>query len=65
VRVSLDGTTWGEPVASGEGRALTIAAFAPARAKFVRITQTAGRETAPAWVIQNLRIFRAPEPTRR
>jgi hypothetical protein len=48
-------------VARGEGSALTIASFAPVRAKFVRITQTATAANAPAWVIQNLRVFRAPQ----
>jgi mono/diheme cytochrome c family protein len=61
VQVSTDGTTWSDPVARGDGSALTIASFAPVRAKFVRITQTATAANAPAWVIQNLRVFRAPQ----
>ncbi|MFO7303184.1 MAG: discoidin domain-containing protein, partial [Acidobacteriota bacterium] len=59
VAVSLDGTSW-TTVASGEGAPLTIASFAPVEAKFVRITQTADAPDAPAWVVQNLRLFRAP-----
>jgi len=59
VAVSLDGTNW-TTVASGEGAPLTIASFAPVEAKFVRITQTADAPDAPAWVVQNLRLFRAP-----
>jgi mono/diheme cytochrome c family protein/glucose/arabinose dehydrogenase len=60
VQVSTDGRTWSAPVAQGQGSALTIASFAPVRATFVRITQTGTAANAPAWVIQNLRIFRAP-----
>jgi mono/diheme cytochrome c family protein len=59
VQVSLDGKTWGRPVASGAGSPLTIAAFTPVRAKFIRITQTANAAGAPPWVIQNLRVFQA------
>jgi hypothetical protein len=60
VQVSLDGKAWSEPVARGAGSPLTIASFAPVRARFIRITQTAaGAPSAPAWVIQNLRVFRA------
>ncbi len=61
VQVSTDGTTWSAPVAQGAGAPLTTAAFAPVRAKAVRITQTAPADpAAPAWVIQNLRIYTAP-----
>ena len=39
--MSLDGTNWGKPVAEGKGTgARTSIAFAPARAKFIRVTQT-------------------------
>ena len=60
VQVSMDGTTWSSPVASGQGLPLTVASFAPVRARFVRITQTGSDAGAPAWVVQNLRLFRAP-----
>jgi hypothetical protein len=59
VEASLDGSSW-TTVAEGEGTPLTIAAFAPTRARFVRITQTGQQPGAPAWVVQNLRLFRAP-----
>ena len=55
VQVSLDGQRW-ISVASGAGSAVTAAAFTPARAKFVRITQTGTAADAPPWVVQNLRI---------
>jgi hypothetical protein len=64
VEVSLDGKTWGQPVASGTGAPLTTAAFRPVRAKFVRITQTGADAGAPNWVIQNLRVFSAPPAAR-
>ena len=44
VEVSSDGATWSAPVAEGEGTGQsTVIAFAPVRAKFVRITQTGDR----------------------
>jgi mono/diheme cytochrome c family protein/glucose/arabinose dehydrogenase len=60
VQVSLDGKSWGTPVATGQGRPLTIAAFRPVRARFVRITQMGTGGEVPNWVIQNLRIYQAP-----
>ena len=60
VEVSLDGKAWGRPVATGSGSPLTIAAFRPVRAKFVRITQTGTDTSAPNWVIQNLRVYAVP-----
>jgi glucose/arabinose dehydrogenase/cytochrome c5 len=59
VQVSLDGTTWSPPVAEGHGAPTTIIAFAPVRAKFVRITQTASPESAPAWSIQRLKLYQS------
>jgi hypothetical protein len=60
VEVSETGAGWRE-VASGSGAALTTTAtFAPALARFVRITQTAAVENAPAWTIQRLRLYEAP-----
>ena len=62
--VSMDGKTWSKPVADGKGSGpRTTIAFAPTRAKFVRITQTDTTPDAPAWSIRNLRIYEAP-PTR-
>ena len=60
VEVSLDGTNWGKPVAEGKGTgARTSIAFAPARAKFVRVTQTDTIESAPNWTVSNLKIYEA------
>jgi mono/diheme cytochrome c family protein/glucose/arabinose dehydrogenase len=58
VRVSMDGTNWGQPIVDGKGSgSRTVIAFKPVRAKFVRITQTAAEENAPPWTISNLRLF--------
>jgi hypothetical protein len=54
--VSTDGTTWSQPIARGKGSGtLTDIVFAPVRAKFVRITQSATAD-AP-WTIQRLRLY--------
>ena len=61
VQVSTNGTTWSSPVTEGWGSGLATAiAFRPVRATFVRITQTAAVENAPAWSIQRLRLYQAP-----
>jgi hypothetical protein len=57
IDVSMDGNAW-QPVAEGSGTPLTTAAFTPTRARYVRITQTGDATGAPAWVVQNLRIYR-------
>jgi hypothetical protein len=60
VEVSMDGVKWGKPVAEGKGAGThTIATFAPARAKFIRITQTDTVENAPAWAMSNIRVYEA------
>jgi mono/diheme cytochrome c family protein len=66
VQVSDDGRTWSAPVAKGQGSGgTTVITFPPVRARFVRITQTATVENAPAWSVQGLRLFEAPERPRR
>jgi hypothetical protein len=53
----MDGTTWSKPVAQGTGAgARTDVSFAPVRAKFVRITQTAAAADAP-WSVERLRLY--------
>ncbi len=57
VQVSTDGTSW-SAVASGKGAgAETDVTFAPARARFVRITQTGSAPDAPAWTMRRLKLF--------
>jgi mono/diheme cytochrome c family protein len=61
VEVSMDGKDWGKPVTTGKGNGpRTTITFPPARAKFVRITQTDTVADAPAWSVRNLRIYEAP-----
>jgi mono/diheme cytochrome c family protein len=58
VQLSMDGTTWSEPVAEGQGTGpSTVITFTPARTRFVRITQTATTENAPPWAIQQLQLY--------
>jgi mono/diheme cytochrome c family protein len=60
VEASLDGSKWGKPVAEGKGAGTrTIVAFAPVRAKFVRITQTDTVDNGPNWTMTNVRLFEA------
>jgi len=60
VQLSLDGKDWGKPVATGQGSPLTVVSLNPTKARFIRVTQTGSAPDAPAWVIQNLRIYAAP-----
>ncbi len=61
VEVSTDGTSW-KSVAEGAAtdRSTTIT-FAPAPARFIRMTLTATPERAPAWSLQDLRVLALPE----
>jgi putative membrane-bound dehydrogenase-like protein len=60
IQLSMDGKTWGAPVAQGEGApTTTIATFRPVQAKFVRVTQTGTAEDAPAWSVLNFRVYAA------
>lgn len=60
VAVSSDGTTWGQPVAEGEGSpGTTTITFTPVNARFVRITQTATVTDAVPWTIRLLRLYEA------
>jgi hypothetical protein len=57
VEVSMDGSTW-TSVAEGAGKgSQTSIAFAPVRARFIRLTQTAAVENAPAWSMQRLMLY--------
>jgi mono/diheme cytochrome c family protein/glucose/arabinose dehydrogenase len=60
--VSADGTTW-KTVAEGKGTGTaTRITFAPVRAKFVKITQTADATGAPPWTIQRFSLFDVAGP---
>ncbi len=61
VEASIDGKTWGAPLAEGQGDSGTVVIdFKPTKAKFVRITQTATAANAPAWAIQKVQLFQTP-----
>jgi len=61
--VSLDGQQWGLPIASGKGSGgSTTIVFEPVRARYIRITQTAADETAPAWTITRFLVYGPPAP---
>jgi mono/diheme cytochrome c family protein len=62
VEVSPDGSTW---TAASEGNGngpTTISTFKPVQAKFVRISLTSSADDAPAWSVQNLRIYAITKP---
>jgi len=61
VEVSEDAKSWSKPIAEGRGggRTTTIA-FAPVRAKFIRLTQTVDAEGAPPWTMERLRVYESP-----
>ena len=59
VALSADGKAWGKPVATGKGgSAVTDIAFTPAKAKFIKITQT-GSVNGLFWSIHELQVFAA------
>jgi fibronectin type 3 domain-containing protein len=60
VKLSNDGTNWGNPVATGAGySAVTTITFAPQTARYVRITQT-GTAAGNYWSIHELNIYGTP-----
>ena len=62
VQVSVDGQSWSEPIVKGQGTAVaTVITFAPVRARFVRITETAAADSPAPWSIQGMKLFQAPE----
>jgi hypothetical protein len=61
VEVSVDGKNWTAAVGEGRGTGRTTTVpFAPVRARFVRIVQTADEESAPHWSMERLRLYEAP-----
>jgi hypothetical protein len=61
VEVSSDGTAWTK-VATGQGDGgTTVIPFKAVDAKFIKITQTATAENAPAWSIRRLRLYGPPK----
>ena len=59
VLLSSDGQTWGSPAAKGNGVGpMTDIAFAPHRARFIRIAQT-GTDNRNPWSINELQVLAA------
>jgi len=59
VQLSGDGKTWSAPVASGKGSGpVTDIPFAPAKAKFIRITQT-GEVKGNYWSIHKIAVLKS------
>ncbi len=62
IDLSSDGQNWGSPVAAGQGRGVfTEIAFPPAKARFIRITQTGSAEGL-FWSIHELQVLKPPQP---
>jgi mono/diheme cytochrome c family protein len=58
VELSADGQAWGKPVAEGKGNGvITEIPIAPAKAKFIRITQT-GAAKGNFWSIHELTVLK-------
>ena len=60
VQLSMDGTSWGTPVAQGAGATpTTVIRFAPSDARFIRITQTGSAASGEQWAIAQVRVYQA------
>lgn len=59
VQVSMDGATWSDALAQGQGQAptTTMTLAKPAQAKFIRITQTGTPVKPLPWAIQRVRVL--------
>jgi mono/diheme cytochrome c family protein len=60
LQVSMDGTTWSEPIAAGKPNitdSTTVISVAPVQARFIRLTLTDAPQFPVAWAIQRVRIF--------
>jgi mono/diheme cytochrome c family protein len=58
LQLSMDGATWGAALVQNAGETpTTMAVFKPARAKFVRITQTGSARNGELWAIQQVRLY--------
>ena len=63
LQTSMDGKKWSAAIARGPLSPLTVAAFPTARAKFIRISQTAAAGGLGPLAIQNVRLYlAAPAP---
>ena len=61
ILLSMDGTTWSAPVAEGAANGnMTAITWAPARARFLRITQTSAVPGSPAWSMLETKLYVRP-----
>jgi hypothetical protein len=65
IEVSQDAASWTAAVEGSGSGLTTVATFQPVVAKFVRITLTGSAPDAPAWSIQNLKIFALQQPEKK
>ena len=57
VRISADGKTWSDPIATGQGqRDDSVIRWSPVTARFLKVTQT-GKKAGLYWSIHELRLF--------
>jgi mono/diheme cytochrome c family protein len=62
---SLDGEKWSAPIATGAGSTpMTVIAFTPVQARFVRVTQTGTAAGTEQWAIAQVRLFEAGKAAR-
>jgi len=61
VEVSTDGTSWKGVAEGGATGSSTTITTPPTAAKFIRMTLTSTPENAPAWAMQDVRVFALPE----
>ncbi len=60
LQVSLDGSSWTTvPAQSRTDGTLTMIAFKPTQAKFVRVTSTQPEGANIAWSVTNLKLYQA------
>jgi hypothetical protein len=58
VQLSMDGTTWSEPVAEGRANStMNAITWTPRSARFLRITQTAASPGLPPWEMFNAKLY--------
>jgi mono/diheme cytochrome c family protein/glucose/arabinose dehydrogenase len=59
VQLSMDGSSWGSPVAQGAGAPTTVMQFPPSEAKFIRINQNGNAANGEQWAIAQARVYQS------
>ena len=60
VQLSMDGTRWTDAAEGTAAGNVTAISWAPTRARFVRVTQTATTPGAPAWTMMDTKLYARP-----